>query len=90
MLDVTIGPVISIIDGNTFTMNVTRIGTHNKFTYREYETVRIANTTASNLSSVQGIQEKQRLYSLLSGKIVRCEIYKRDQYNVLIAEFKII
>lgn len=86
MLDITEGPVISIINGNTFTMQVTHIGNHNVLNYKSFETIRIKDRVVSSLSTVNGINQKQELSRILTGKKVRCEIIRRDEYNVLIAK----
>jgi endonuclease YncB( thermonuclease family) len=90
MLDVTIGFVATVVDGNTFTMRVTHIGNHNIFTYKNHETVRIANTTVASLSTIQGITAKMKLEAKMKDKKIRCQIHHRDQYNVLTADVEIL
>lgn len=91
MFDITIGPVINVIDGNTFTMQVTRIGTNNNFPYNNYETIRINNYPAHSLSTLQGQIDKKNLIDKIIGKNVRCHIiHYRDAFGVLIANVELL
>jgi len=78
MLDTAIGPIIRVIDANTFQMQVTHIGTHNKYPYGNYETVFIAPkpTTPNSVS----------LSTALVGRRVKCMVRHRDNYNRLFAD----
>ncbi len=88
--DMTIGPVISIIDGNTFRMRVDRIGIHNKFLYRDLEIIRISNILPRNSHSLKGSSTKQKLAEHFIGKNVCCKIQFRNEYDVLIADVDVI
>ena len=74
MLDFVIGPIVRVIDHNSFVMQVTHIGTHNKYVYGNYETVCVPpnNNPNATLLSVA-----------LIGRRVRCNIQYRDNYNRL-------
>lgn len=71
MLDVTVGPVTSVIDSTTFQIIVTHIGKHNKFRYNTIETIYVIDNKTGY--SVE----------LLSGFTVRCHVNFRDTYNRL-------
>lgn len=78
MLDTAIGSITGIIDNVTFIINVTHIGTHNKFRYNSYETVTVAtNKTDFTLSQLRGIR-------------VRCLVKYRDTYNRLYADIELV
>ena len=78
MLDTAIGPILKIIDGNSFQMQVTHIGKHNVYGYGNYEIVCIApNPNARNPTP---------LSPLLIGRRVKCNVRNRDSYNRLFAD----
>lgn len=77
MLDTAIGPVTGINDATSFQMNVTHIGTHNKFRYNTHETV----VVASNLTGLN--------IFYLVGKRVRCNVRYRDKFNRLFADIEL-
>ncbi len=78
MLDTAIGPIIRIIDSNSFQMQVTHIGNHNKYGYGNYETVYIApNPMVTNATP---------LSLTLIGRRVKCSVRYRDNYNRLFCD----
>lgn len=78
MLDTAIGPIIRIIDGSSFQMNVTHIGNHNKYGYNNFEIVHIAPNPA--------LTNPTPLSAALIGRRVRCKVRYRDNYNRLFAD----
>ena len=74
MLDTAIGPVTNFTGGNTFQLNVTHIGKHNKFRYNSYETVNVANNNTGYMLNT------------LIGMRVICHVRYRDVYNRLYAD----
>jgi len=90
MLDTILGPVTNIIDGDTFEMKVTRIGTHNKYKYNNEETVRIDDINAPELQAPGGRRSKDLLERQLKGKEVQCYVKTRDSYGRVVAEVKVI
>ena len=42
MADIIQGPVTNVVDGDTFDMDVTHIGTNNKYMYNNSERIRMA------------------------------------------------
>jgi len=78
MSDTAIGPIIRIIDGSSFQMQVTHIGNHNKYAYSNYEIVFIApNPNLINPTP---------LSNALIGRRVKCSVRYRDNYNRLICD----
>ena len=79
MLDTAIGPIIRVIDGSSFQMQVTHIGKHNKYPYGNFETVFIATPEVPNPKST-------KLSAALVGRRVKCSVRHRDNYNRLYAD----
>lgn len=77
MLHTAIGPILRVIDANSFVMQVTHIGNHNKNRYSNYETVYIAPVTGKTATP---------LSTLLIGRRVKCSVRYRDSYNRLFAD----
>lgn len=73
--DITIGPIVAVFDDSTFKMRVERIGSRNRFTYNDFETVCLPKSAF-------------RLTSQLIGKKVQCRIHFRNEYNVLQGEME--
>lgn len=78
MLDTVIGPITRVIDGGSFQIQVTHIGTHNKYAYGNYETVFIAIKPLLPTSTL--------LSPALVGRRVKCMVRHRDNYNRLVAD----
>ncbi len=85
MADIIWGKVTKVIDGDTFTMNVTHISNLNKDKYSAVETIRIAGYDAPELSTPGGQKAKQDLFQKINGKEVKCVIQARDIYGRVIA-----
>jgi|HubBroStandDraft_5_1064220.scaffolds.fasta_scaffold813597_1 hypothetical protein len=77
MLDTAIGPILRIIDENSFLMRVTHVGNHNKLSYGNFETVYIA-PKPGNVGTP--------LSPLLIGRRVKCSVRYRDNYNRLFSD----
>ena len=73
--DIIIGSIVNILSDNTFKMRVNRIGSHNIFSYHDYETIRL-------------LHNKVKFTHDLIGKNVKCKIYFRNEYNILIADIE--
>ncbi|GJQ44127.1 MAG: hypothetical protein D8M26_13590 [Ignavibacteriae bacterium] len=78
MLDTVIGPITRIVDTDTFQMQITHIGNHNKYSYHNYEIVIIA----PNPNLINPI----RLSHALIGRRVKCSVRYRDNFNRLICD----
>jgi endonuclease YncB( thermonuclease family) len=90
MADTIRGPVIEIIDGDTFDMKVTHTGKDNKTSYKDQERIRIAAIDEPELRTPAGQRSKDKLEGKLKGKEVRCYVQARDDYGRLVAEVKVI
>ena len=90
MPDVIQGPVINIVDGDTFDMKVTHVGENNKYEYNYKERIRIADIDAPELRAPGGKRSKDLLERKLKGKVVRCYVQTRDSYGRIVAEVKVL
>lgn len=90
MADTIRGPVINVIDGDTFDMNVTHVGNNNKYKYNDKERIRMAGGDAPELNTSGGVQAKQALENRLIGKEVRCAIQSRDTFGRIIANVTVL
>jgi len=90
MADIVRGPVTKVIDGDTFDMEVKKIGASNKNTYKDDERIRIADIDAPELSSKAGKRSKETLEKKLQNREVRCRVQARDTYGRLVAEVQVL
>lgn len=90
MLDTVRGPVIHIIDGDTFDITVTYTGKNNKYDYNDQERIRIANIDEPELNTPSGQRSKDELEQKLKGREVRCYIHSRDEYKRLVSDVKVL
>lgn len=90
MADTIRGPVIKVIDGDTFDMKVKFTGNDNKNKYNDEERIRIADIDAPELRSPAGRRSKEQLENKLKSKEVRCYVQARDTYGRIVAEVKIL
>jgi len=84
------GLVTNVVDGDTFDMNVTHVGTQNRLQYNNAERIRIAEINKPELPSLLGQRSKNHLQTKLQGKIVRCFIQARDVYGRIVAKVQIL
>lgn len=90
MADVIQGPVTQVIDGDTFDMTVTHVGTNNKIKYNNSERIRIASIDAPELNTPAGKRSKDALEKKLKGRIVACSIQARDTYSRIVADVRLV
>jgi len=90
MADTIKGPVINVVDGDTFDMHVTHLGENNKEKYNDDERVRIAGIDAQEINTKTGKIEKEKLENKLNGKKVLCKVQSRDSYGRIVAEIEIL
>lgn len=90
MLDTIRGSVTNIVDGDTFDMDVTHTGNHNKYKYNNVERIRIAEIDAPELNSLLGQRSKNLLQQKLQGKEVRCYVQARDEYHRIVAKVQVL
>ena len=90
MYDILIGSVTNVIDGDTFDMSVSRIGTHNKYNYNNLERIRINSVDAPELSEPGGQRSRINLERNLLNRNVRCSIKTRDTFGRLVADVALV
>jgi len=90
MTDTIRGPVINIVDGDTFDMRVTHVGKNNRYPYNNEERIRIANIDAPELMTPSGIRSKQILIKKLLYKEVCCYVQARDTFGRIVADVEVI
>jgi endonuclease YncB( thermonuclease family) len=85
MLDIIVGPVINVIDADTFDMQVSQVGTHNKYGYNSIERVRLDGVDKPEINTLAGKLAAVSFQKKLSGKTVRCSVKSRDVYGRVVA-----
>lgn len=90
MQDIIYGIVDSVIDGDTFIINVNETYKSNQNTYNRWERIRIANINAEELDTYKGKRDKAKLESVVQGRVVRCSVKSRDTFGRVVADVEII
>ena len=90
MYDNVRGPVVDVIDGDTFDMNVTYKGNNNKYPYNKTERIRIVGIDAPELNTIAGIHAKTNLKAKILGKEIRCHVHSRDSFQRLVGDVEIV
>lgn len=90
MQDIIYGLVDSVIDGDTFIINVTEASSANQFKYNRWERIRIAQIDAEELNTIAGERDKTKLEGVILGVTVRCSVYSRDTLGRVVAEVKVV
>lgn len=90
MKDILQGPVIRVIDGDTFDLRVIHVGVNNQNDYKDEERIRIANIDAPELRSPGGSRSRDLLVRRLNGREVKCFVEARDTYGRLVADVTIL
>lgn len=90
MFDIVEGPVTSVLDGDTFDMSVSHIGTNNVYAYNSSERIRIAEIDAPELSTALGVRSALAMMLRLAGKRVRCYVRARDVFHRLVADVHLL
>lgn len=90
MQDVISGIVDTIIDADTFILNVTgtRYGNQNK--YVKWERIRIASFEADEADIVVGVRDKIKLERAILGKEVICTVQTRDTFGRIVADVRLV
>jgi endonuclease YncB( thermonuclease family) len=86
MYDTIRGPVLDVIDGDTFDISVTHTGKNNKYTYGDSERIRIVDINAPELNTPDGLRAKTNLKAKILGKEIRCHVHTRDSYQRLVGD----
>ena len=84
------GPVVRIIDGDTFDMRVKWVSESNRRTYNDVERIRIAGTDTPERGRTGAAAATERLRLRLSGKCVRCTVQARDTYRRLVCTVRVV
>ena len=90
MQDIIYGMVDTVIDGDTFIINVNETYKSNRNTYNRWERIRIANIDAEELNMFRGKRDKAKLERVVQGRVVRCSVQSRDKFGRVVADVKII
>ena len=90
MTDTVRGPVVQIVDGDTFYMKVTHLGKRNEYPYQDREKIRIDGIDADEWWTDEGKRSKDSLRNKLMGKTIRCYVQARDTYGRLVCRVKIL
>ena len=90
MQDIIHGLVTSVIDGDTFIINVTETSNTSQYNYNTWERIRIINLDSSEFGSLGGFRDKVNLERALQGKKVSCSVQTKDTFGRIVADVKII
>ena len=90
MQDIIYGMVDSVIDGDTFIINVREAYKSNQHNYNRWERIRIANIDTEELDTLGGKRDKAKLESVLQGRVVRCSVNSKDTFGRIVADVSII
>lgn len=90
MADIIWGSATRVVDGDTFTMDVTHVDDQNEYFYNETETIRVADIDAPELHQPGGRRSRQALQAAVGGRSIRCAVRARDTYHRLVASVRIL
>jgi len=90
MQDIIYGIVDSVIDGDTFIINVTELPKPSKNNYNRWERIRISNIDSEELDMLRGVRDKVKLENVVQGRVVRCSVQSRDTFGRVVADIEII
>lgn len=79
------GPVLRVIDGDTFEMQVAVVGAGNDYPYKLVELIRLSQS-APPPGTEAGEEAKRRLEAHVGGKNVRCYVKSRDPQGYLLSD----
>lgn len=79
------GPVLRVIDGDTFEMQVAVAGAGNDYPYKPIELIRL-NQSVPPPGTEAGEEAKRQLEAQVAGKTVRCYIKSRDPEGYLLSD----
>jgi len=86
MKDIIYGNVISVVDGDTFDLQLTKIDKRNQVQYNKEERIRLAGIDAPEINTEKGKEAKVDLWNKISGKKAKVIIQARDTYGRLIGD----
>ncbi len=85
-MDQAWGFVLEVLDGDTFTLDISSVRKDNAYTYNDVERVRLRSGSAPELNDPGGHAAREKLRQEIGGRRVRIDIYGRDIYRRLLAE----
>jgi hypothetical protein len=88
--DFLIGNVMDVLDGETFELNVTRVGKNNRHIYDHEEKIHINRLKPAEIVSLIGARPKPLLERILKKREVMCLVHSRDQGGKIEADVFII
>ncbi len=83
-MDTIEGLVINVLDGDTFDLDVDRVGRSNGYEYNDVERVRLAGVNAPELAEPGGRAAHTRLRTAIQGRRVRVDVRARDRYGRIV------
>ena len=83
------GPVLQVIDGDSFVMQVEIVGEANDYPYNPTERIRL-DTSAPALGTEAGEEAKKKLEAQIAGKNVRCYVKSRDEQGDLLCDVTVV
>ncbi len=83
------GPVVLVLSGDTFEMQVTLVGRHNDYPYHSRESIRIASSSPVYVT-LAGEEAQTQLEEWLQGRTVRCYVHSRDLQGLLYCDVEIV
>ncbi len=84
MLDLIGGRVLSVIDGDTFELQVLYQEPGNSFVCQRIEQIRVVSIDLPELGLKQGPRQPSAVEARLLGHMVVCEVLSRDRYQRLV------
>jgi len=90
MQDIIYGIVSSVIDRDSFIINVTETSDSSQKNYNKSERIKIKSLDASDLGSLRGLRDKLNLERTIQGKKVRCSVQSRETSGRVVADVRVI
>lgn len=90
MQDIIYGTVNTVIDDDTFIMNVTDTAKTNQYNYKRWEHIRILNLEDSKLEPTGDLEVKIKSGNAIQGKKVSCSVQTKDTYGRIVADVTIV
>jgi len=90
MADIIQGPVMQVVDGDTFEIRVTHVGKDNRHEYGDMERIRIFGVNAPELNEPEGQEAKEQLEEKMGGTTIQCMDRSRGTHVRLICDVEIV
>jgi len=89
MYDIIYGIVKSVIDEDTFIMNVTEASRTNEYNYNKWEHIRVLDLEVLKSGVTSDLGVKVKLGNAIQGKKVSCTVRTKDTYGRIIANVRL-